>query len=451
MTFADRFSTTPVLRQELCAKAPPPASLTKPGPGPAVPPGGLGRAGVQVARRLRQIPTLLRQEGLRSVCDRIRRTAAQRILPARTLPAVRPADVMAIDLTRPFLPTIPLCGPEEPLLANWVITPPSPGSGGHTTLFRMIRYLEEHGYRNRVYFYDAYGGDTAYYESIVRRYYGFHGPVATVDSGMVDAHLVVATGWPTAYAVFNARCAGKRFYFVQDFEPFFYPVGSTSSLAEMTYRMGMHGISIGSCYADKLSSEFGMIVDTFDYGCDVSQYRCLPNARRSGIVFYARRDNARRGFELGLMALELFAKRRPEVEIHIYGDRIGKQSFPFTEHGRIAPSRINEIYNRCYAGLSLSFTNVSLVALEMLAAGCIPVVNDTVQVRADLKSDFVAYAQPYPQAISAQLEAVIDAADFEARSQAASSSVRSITWEEAGASMDSILRRNLVWSAQTCA
>ena len=80
---------------------------------------------------------------------------------------------------------------------------------------------------------------------------------------MADAHAVVATGWPSAYAVYNARCAGKRFYFVQDYEPYFEPVGANSVLAENTYRMGFHAITAGQWLAEKLSREFGMKADYF--------------------------------------------------------------------------------------------------------------------------------------------------------------------------------------------
>jgi glycosyltransferase involved in cell wall biosynthesis len=397
----------------------------------------------QLGRRYRQLRNLWRNEGLTGITDRIRKAAAESIAPKHATMLVRRSDVIAADLSRPFQPMIPKVEPGEPLTANWVTTPPAPGSGGHTTLFRIIRYLEEHGYQNRVYFYDVYDSDHEYYESIVRDYYGFHGPVASIDKGMEDAHIVIATGWPTAYPVYNSRCAGKRFYFIQDFEPYFYPVGSTSLLAESTYRMGFHAISIGRCFAEKLMSEYGATVDCFKYGCDVSRYRRQPGARRNGIVFYARRESARRGFELGIMALEVFAARRPEIEINIYGDKIGKLPFKFIDHGRISPDQINEIYNRCYAGLSLSFTNVSLVALEMLAAGCIPVVNDTVLVRTDLDNAFVRHSAAYPQALATELEAVIAAPDFDVLSAAAAASVRSTSWEDAGLSVDIIFRQAL--------
>lgn len=402
---------------------------------------------LQLHRRYRQVRNLWQAEGTQAITSRLRKAAADWLTPKTAISPVRSTDVMAVDLSHPFLPAIPAIVPGQPLITNWVTTPPSPGSGGHTTLFRIIRYLEAHGYRNRVYFYDVYGGDHQYYESVVRSYYNFHGPVANIDSGMEDAHIVVATGWPTAYPIFNSRCTGKRFYFVQDFEPHFYPVGGTSALAETTYRMGFHGISIGRCFADKLRTEFGMTVDTFRYGCDISQYRRSPTSPRSGIVFYARRESARRGFELGLMTLEVFAARNPGIEIHIYGDKLGRLRFPFIDHGHVTPEQLNGIYNRCFAGLSLSFTNVSLVALEMLAAGCIPIVNDTVYVRTDLDNAFVYYAPPYPQALAAQLESVITTHDFESLSAAAAASVHTTTWDEACATVDAILRRTLRESA----
>jgi len=79
----------------------------------------------------------------------------------------------------------------------------------------------------------------------------------------------------------------------------------------------------------------------------------------------------------------------------------------------------------------------------MLAAGCIPVVNDTIQVKTDLDNSFVQYAPPYPQALAAALEAVLSVPDFDSLSIAATASVSSTTWEDAGASFDGIVRRAL--------
>jgi glycosyltransferase involved in cell wall biosynthesis len=401
------------------------------------------RSRVQLGRRYRQARDLWTGEGLTEIAERVRRAMAEWLAPKGALMPVRRADVIAADLSRPFLPAIPKISYEQPLIVNWVIVPQGAGAGGATTVFRIIRYLEAHGYSNRVYFYNVFRADHRYYESIVREFYGFHGPVANLDGEMEDAHAVVATAWPTAYPVFNSRCSGKRFYFVQDFEPYFYPFGALSVLAENTYRMGFHAITIGECFSEKLRTEFGIPVDSFEYGCDTSRYCRLPAVRRTGVVFYARPEAPRRGVELGLMALEVFAKRHPEIDIHLYGTKMGKQPFRCINHGRVPPVKLNHIYNHCYAGLSLSMTNVTLVAYEMLAAGCIPVVNDTINIRTDLKSPFIRYAPPEPHALASELEAVVMTQDFESLSRLAAASVRSISWNDAGAKVDAIFRRAL--------
>jgi len=395
----------------------------------------------QIGRRYRQICKLQKVEGFNGLVIRFRKVTSDWMAPKDAILPVRPADIISADLSRPPRHSIPSFTDNSKIITNWIIIPPGPRAGGHTTVFRIIRYLEAHGYRNRVYFYNVYNADEDYYKSILRNDYGFEGEVAGLDNGMEDAHAVVATSWPTAYPAFNSSCAGKRFYFIQDFEPYFYPVGALSLFAENTYRMRFHGITIGSCFANKLRAEFGMTIDSVEYGCDTSRYSRLSTAKRSGVVFYARRDAPRRGFELGLLAMQLFAARNPEIDIHVYGAKLGKVPFRCFDHGRVTPEQLNELYNSCYAGLSLSFTNVSLVALEMLAAGCIPIINDSTEVRTDLHNPFVRYAPAYPSSLVSALEGVVTMRNFEALSQAAADSVHSSTWDQSGAAVDQIVRR----------
>ena len=395
----------------------------------------------QLGRRYRQIRDLLVTEGAAGLRDRVRRAAAEALALKTEVMPVDPDDVVAADLSKPLRPFIPKLQPGAPMIINWVTIPAGPRSGGHTTMYRMINYLEARGHKNRVYFYNVYRGDNQYYESIAREFYGFRGEIGTIDKGMQDANAVIATSWPTAYPVYNSSCAGKRFYFVQDFEPSFYAVGAMSCLADNTYRMGYHAITAGGWLAQKLSAEYGMHADYFDFGSDTSHYH-LKRSDRSGIVFYARPDTPRRGFELGLMAIKAFAARRPEIDIHLYGEKVGRLPFRFIDHGRVTADELNEIYNSCYAGLSLSLTNVSLVPHEMLAAGCIPVVNDAPHNKMVLNNPFVRYAAADPIALATELESVITP-DFASLSQAAAASVHAMSWEHAGAKVECVLQKAL--------
>jgi hypothetical protein len=403
----------------------------------------LEAARIEMARRSRQLGGILATDGYQGLINRARRKAADWLRPSTLVWPVFPEDVIAADLSRPPLIRVRRAEPGDPILVNWVMSPPSAGSGGHTTIFRILNYLQRHGYRNRIYFYDTYGSDLKYYENIVREYYGFTSEIGDMRKGMPDADAVIATAWPSAYAVYNARSAGKRFYFVQDYEPYFHPVSSSSVFAENTYRMRFHGIAAGRWLAEKLSQDFGMEADFFPFGCDSARYRRDPSSARSGVAFYARFGTPRRAVELGLLALELFAKRHPHVELHLFGQQLGRLPFKFINHGSTTPDRLNEIYNRCFAGLSLSLTNVSLVPYEMLASGCIPIVNDAENNRMVLDNPYIQYAQPTPHALVGALEAAMCRPDFETLSIQGAGSVSSTSWETAGAIVDDVLRRAL--------
>ncbi|WP_082092563.1 rhamnosyltransferase WsaF family glycosyltransferase [Devosia epidermidihirudinis] len=393
-------------------------------------------------RHYQQMAWILRHEGISGAADRLREKAATALEPSMARRIVRDEDILRADLENPPQHLYAQPKGDETIWLNWLMTAPNAGSGGHTTIFRIIRHLEENGYRNRVYFYDARLTSIDGYVSALRNYYGFHGPVARFSGAMEDAHGVFATSWPTAYAAYSSNNAGKRFYFVQDFEPDFYPVSADRILAENTYHMGFHAITAGRWLKQKLMDEYAMEADAFDFGCDTQHYfnRSGP---RNGIAFYARPGTARRGYEIGILALQLFAARRPDIEIHLYGEVVDTLPFPVVNHGLATPATLNDIYNACYAGLSLSLTNVSLVPLEMLASGCIPVLNDAPHNRMVIDNPHVHYAPATPQALSRSLEAIVGMSDFQPYSRAAAESQQGVRWEGAGEAVDQAIRRAL--------
>lgn len=395
-----------------------------------------------LARSGQKLAWVVRNEGLAGAVNRLRAKFASVLKPPTGERIVRNEDVLLADLENPPARPVARPIPGEVITLNWIMTAPNPGSGGHTTIFRIIAHLEANGYRNRVYFYDARLTKIEQYETALREYYGFHGPVGRFDAGMEYAHGVVATSWPTAYASYSARSAGKRFYFVQDYEPDFYPVGTDRILADNTYRMGFHAITAGRWLAEKLRNEFAMTADTFEFGCDTVSYFNRGESR-TGIAFYARPGTPRRGFELGTLALQLFAARRPDIDIHLYGEAVGTLPFKAVSHGLVNQHQLNDIYNTCFAGLSLSLTNVSLVPLEMLASGCIPVINDAPHNRLVIDNPHVRYAAATPQALAASLEEIVTMPDFAAHARAASESQHGVRWQGAGEEVDRAIRRAL--------
>ncbi|MDQ0636123.1 glycosyltransferase involved in cell wall biosynthesis [Arthrobacter pascens] len=198
-----------------------------------------------------------------------------------------------------------------------------------------------------------------------------------------------------------------RFYFIQDFEPYFYPRGSLYSLAEDTYRFGFTHLALGQMVARTLAREVGVESITVPFGNDTNAYRVIGGARRSGVVFFARPGTDRRGYELGRLALQAFHALHPEQKIHIYGSKVTGWGIPLTQYGSLTPAELNDLYNSTIAGLALSFTNITLVASEMLAAGNIAVVNDHEFSRTVLTNPEAHWAPPTPSALARALSAVV--------------------------------------------
>ncbi len=89
------------------------------------------------------------------------------------------------------------------------------------------------------------------------------------------------------------------------------------------------------------------------------------------------------------------------------------------------------LYNSCIAGLAMSFTNVSMVPLEMLACGAIPVVNDSPYARADMTNEHVVWAQPSPVAMAHALSLVVTDPARATRSAQGAASVVGGSWDDA--------------------
>jgi glycosyltransferase involved in cell wall biosynthesis len=403
------------------------------------------------SQRVRQARRLLRSEGPAAVADRLRRRAAAALAPhgSQRLPVdaadlLRAAEIAAGGWVLPGPAALP---PGQPLTVAWVCVPPGAGAGGHTTMFRMVGALEQAGHRCVVYLQDRHGWDIAEHRRTIRRWWPWvRAEVRDLAGGMEDAHAVLATGWASAYAVLASPAKGVRCYFVQDFEPAFFPAGSESLLAEATYRFGFHGVTAGPWLARRLRRDYGMPADHFDFACDLDLYALDPalgGAReRTGVCCYCRPSTPRRAHELAMLTLELFAARHPEVEIHLYGERAPALALRATEHGLLAPAQLGALYNQCVAGLSLSATNVSLVPHELLGAGCIPVVNDAEHNRLVLDNPHVHYAPATPFALADALSRIVERPPAErlARARAAAASVTGRTWEQSGAQVERILR-----------
>lgn len=330
---------------------------------------------------------------------------------------------------------------------GWLVVPPGSGSGGHTTLFRMVRAAADAGFECSLLFYDRWHGDLQHNIRTVRTWWPDLNDVAIVPVGtrIAGFDAVVASSWATAHVLAaRGQDAMARLYFVQDYEPYFHPRGGTYALAEDSYRFGFRTIALGEMVRTNLEREVGIRADLVPFGVDTRTYHRLPNSGpRSGVAFYARSRNDRRGQSLALRALALFHSMHPDEPIHVYGDRIVDPPFPVIQHGSLPPARLNELYNSVVGGLALSFTNISLVAEELLAAGAVPVVNDGWMPRADLENPHVAWSLATPSALASALGSITTRPDRDSNADAVAASVRGRSWSTAADGVVRILRDEL--------
>lgn len=314
------------------------------------------------------------------------------------------ADSTRLSLIDPAAPTT-----ESSLKIAWVCMLPAPGSGGHTTLFRMVEEMERRGHKCTLLLYNRHGKNIDDDAAVIRKYW----PQLTADIRHVPDviggyDVSVASSWEMAHVLATRGTERQhRFYFVQDFEPYFYPRGSEYALAEDTYRFGFRQVAIGHMVRDVILREVGSDSLVAPFGCDTSVYHLDNLGTRAGVAFYARPDVDRRGFLLAKLALTDFHRKHPDQPILVYGDKIDRWDVPHEHIGKVSPSTLNAVYNSAIAGIAMSFTNISLVAEEMLASGMTPIVNDSDLARLDFDNPFVEWAAPTPAGISDALDRAV--------------------------------------------
>jgi glycosyltransferase involved in cell wall biosynthesis len=333
---------------------------------------------------------------------------------------------------------------KDKLKIGWVLSPLSNGAGGQNTITRFARYLKNAGHDVTFYIYEASQAQSlSEAREILRESFKFDVEVKKIKD-YVESDALIATGWETVYPTFNIKTQAHKFYFVQDFEPYFYGVGARSVLAENTYKMNFYGITAGPWLMKKVG-EYGMRSDYFDFGADLDIYRPKTKIqKKKKICFYARPVTERRAFEIGVMALDLFHQKYPEYEIEFVGWDVSnfKIPFKFENRGIITHDELADLYHESVACLVLSLTNVSLLPLELIAAGCIPVMNDGDNNKMVLHGldQYVDYAPTNPIQLAEALCAAVERDNINEYAELATNSVSSLSWDKSYEKVETIIK-----------
>jgi len=300
----------------------------------------------------------------------------------------------------------------DKLVINWFVLGVGLASGGMFNIFRTIKYLEEQGHVCRVYLVGVERADEASLNELIQKhYFSIKAELKILRGEMAACDALVATCWRTAYYAKNQSNTAQKFYFVQDMEDQFFAQGSVAEFARETYRFGFVGLTAGSWIADTLNKSYGMECFPFGFSYDKSRYS-PPNtvAYRRKVLFYARPETERRGFELGMLALSIVAKAHHDVEFVLVGTKENNwiTQFPVSCPGVLAVDDLRRLYGECALALVISHTNLSLLPLEIMACGCAIVSNDGPNINWLLNEKVATLVSTRPEDMAEAILALLD-------------------------------------------
>jgi GT2 family glycosyltransferase/SAM-dependent methyltransferase len=263
--------------------------------------------------------------------------------------------------------------------------------GGVMTILRYADYLHRtRGLRQR-FLIAGRCDETVISERIAAAFPGLgHAQVFALDdaaavSAIPPADYSFATLWTTAYILQKVRNTGLKFYFIQDWEPLFYPAGSTSAQAELTYEFGFYGIANTETLRRLYVEEHGGTAVHFAPQIDPTIFHGSPLRDAGGpkrIFFYGRPGHPRNGFELAAVGLrELKQRLGDRVQIVCAGAPWNPREFGLDgvveSLGLLEYRQTADLYRSCHIGFVMMMTrHPSYLPFEFMACGGLLVTND---------------------------------------------------------------------------
>ncbi len=372
--------------------------------------------------------------------------------PAGNLGAPPPAALLELLESGPAPLAPPSHDIDGPLHVATVIPSFRRGSGGHATIVRVLRGLRERGQTVSLWLEDNEGRHAAESGSLTRRsfreFFGDELDLRLDFAEWTGADIVLATGWQTVPRALLLEGAAARAYLVQDHEPDFYGTSSEAMWAADTYRQWLHCIAASGWLAELLRSRYGASATHFDLAVDHDVYRPAAGGRGDGerVVFYARAVTPRRAVPLGLLALEELSRRRPGVEVLLFGESAPLAApFAHRELGVLPARDLAALYSKATVGMVLSLTNPSLINLEMMACGlpCVELASESMLATFGPDGP-LELASAEPRALCRAIEALLEDDAHRDRARTAGIELTATrTWARAAEQVEQGLRAAL--------
>lgn len=331
---------------------------------------------------------------------------------------------------------------DQPPTVEWIIPDFTVGAGGHAAIFRILKGCEDLGWKTRLWilFSSRHGSPDAVRDVLRKHFQPIEPEVRFVTPAAVasiDGEIGFATDRWTAYFLRAASKVDRKYYLVQDYEPLFYPEGSSSLLAENTYSFPFIPFVSTPWLAERLARFGHESVTVFRYGVNREAFFRPSEPRRNErprIAFYSRGSTERRAVDLGFIAFELLSARGVAFEVDFFGyDMTGiSTSYPHRNHGVLNEAGLGDLFREVDLGMAFSATNPSIISGEMMACGLAVVELDRRNNRLSWPDAVMAWVAPDPTAIADRLEQLI--VDREERERIAAAGYEyseTLSWEKA--------------------
>lgn len=276
-------------------------------------------------------------------------------------------------------------------VCNWYLPSfDNPFYGGIMTILRLADYLyRTHGIKQR--FLICGSAEKEEVKANLARAFEqlAHAEVLILDSteaiiNIPASDYSIATLWTTAYVLISVRNTGYKFYMIQDFEPAFYPAGSTYAQAELTYRFGFYGIANTQSIKEIYESNYGGTAVVLKPNIDKTVFYPSTGERPltpKRMFYYARPGTPRNGFELAAAALKMVkAKHGESVDIVCAGAGWNPADFGLDNVvrtvGLLPYAATGDLYRSCHVGFVMMMTkHPSYLPFELMACGSLVVTN----------------------------------------------------------------------------
>ena len=250
-----------------------------------------------------------------------------------------------------------------------------PASGGFRNTLVLINMLVRNNLRIKLVFHEEFRRPNELSQIIEKDYFKLNAEIVNEINLQSKYNVIIAINHRSVnYMKLNASKDTTMGYFVQDYEPFFYPMSRYYLDALTTYfDPNIEILTSLKWMAKKIESVSGREVRSLGFAVDTDTYRFdeSNNFSRKGIIFYAKPDTPRRLYEFGREVLTELRHIFPDIQITTFGNSRENLDLTNVQALGVVPStyELAQLYNSHKIGMVFSPTNPSGIPFEMMLCG----------------------------------------------------------------------------------